>query len=266
MNTAADVTDLALATKEIERNEAELKITKKRLEAELEAGKQVQRQKDDFIGMASHELKTPLTSLTAIIQVLNIKLKNNEDAFVAGALGKANTQVKKMSTLINGFLNISRLESGKILIEKQKFQLDQLVKELIEEVQFTVTGHAIVYDGCGPVEIFADRDKIGSVMSNLLSNAIKYAPKSEYINVKCQLVDQHVRISVADQGIGVAEQDLDKLFDRYYRVEASNTKHIAGFGIGLYLSAEIVKQHGGTIWAESEKGKGSTFYFELPLA
>ena len=227
--------------------------------------KQDEIRKNDFIGMVSHELKTPLTSLTAIIQVLNAKLKNSNDSFIASALDKANIQAKKMSGLIDGFLHISRLESGKILIHKEKFNLDELVCEVIDEAKLTSSSHQITFFPCKPLSIFADRDKIASVISNLLNNAVKYSLKGTRIDFNCVKIGENVRFSVKDEGIGINQQDLEKLFDRYYRVENSNTKHISGFGIGLYLSAEIIHQHQGKIWAESENGKGSIFYFELPI-
>lgn len=219
--------------------------------------------KNDFIGMVSHELKTPLTSLTAIVQVLSAKFKNSEDTFVPGALEKANLQVKRMSNMINGFLNISRLESGKILIEKHMFDIDRLLLEMIAEAQMTVTTHHIELSGCSGVEVNADRDKISSVVSNLLSNAVKYSPKGKLITVKCETTPQEVIVSVKDEGMGIKPTDIDKVFDRYFRVETNHTQHISGFGIGLYLSAEIIQHHGGRIWVESESGQGSTFYFSL---
>jgi len=233
--------------------------------SDITESKQDELRKNDFIGMVSHELKTPLTSLTAIVQVANSKLKNSEDKFLAGAMEKANIQVKKMSNMINGFLNISRLESGKILIEKQKFEIDELIREIIDDAQVTTVSHTITLTACSPIEIDADRDKIGSVISNLLTNAIKYSPRNQGITVTCTKTDDVLQVSVKDEGMGIKEQDLDKLFDRYYRVESKNTTHISGFGIGLYLSAEIIQRHNGKIWAESETGVGSTFYFTLPL-
>jgi len=260
-----DVTEQVLARKTIEQSEAELRRTKKQLEAELETSKQVQRQKDDFIGMASHELKTPLTSLNALLQVASLKLKNSEDPFLAGAMEKSNIQVKRMTAMINGFLNISRLESGKIYIEKQNFDMEALIKDMISEASLTASTHLMHFVQCPPICVNADRDKIGSVISNLINNAVKYSPKGKHIEIACITKDSHVVFSIKDEGMGIKPDDLTKIFDRYYRVQTNHTQHIAGFGIGLYLSAEIIRLHGGEIWAESESGVGSTFYFSLPL-
>jgi len=221
--------------------------------------------KNDFIGIVSHELKTPLTSLNAITQVVNAKLKKSDDTFLSGAMEKATRQVKRMAGLINGFLDISRLESGKILVEKKPFKLDELLHEIADETVLTVNTHTVSLAKTVPVEVDADRERINSVISNLVSNAVKYSANGTRIEIKCRVRTDSVVVSVKDQGMGVSLNDLDKIFDRYYRVESSNTQHISGFGIGLYLSAEIIKRHEGKIWAKSESGKGSTFYFSLPL-
>lgn len=228
--------------------------------------KQDELRKNDFIGMVSHELKTPLTSLMALIQVANLKLKNNPDSFLAGAMEKAEIQAKRMSSMINGFLNISRLESGKIAINKELFDLNLLIREVVEEYGLTVSTHIIHIDISNHVQVNADREKIGSVISNLISNAVKYSPKRGKIEVKCAPVNGFAQVSIKDEGMGVNAQDLPRIFDRYYRVESNQTRHISGFGIGLYLSAEIVRRHEGQIWAESESGTGSVFHFSLPLA
>jgi len=232
---------------------------------DITASKMEEMRKNDFIGIVSHELKTPLTSLTAIIQLLALKLKGHDNDFVAGAMDKANTQVKKMKNLINGFLNMSRVESGKLHLEMQEFDLNVLIAELIADEELTVTSHQFVFFPQGLISVVADRDKIASVITNLLSNSVKYSPKGQQIFVDCVLLDEGVQVSIADQGMGIKEQDLDKLFDRYYRVDNKHTKNISGFGIGLYLSAEIVKRHEGRIWVESESGKGSVFRFTLPV-
>jgi two-component system sensor histidine kinase VicK len=178
---------------------------------------------------------------------------------------KADNQVRKMGNMISGFLNISRLEAGKILIVKQEFSIDQLIQEIIEEYKITSTSHSIQLSPCEPVQVFADRDKIGSVVSNLINNAIKYSPKGKDIRIKCQKLSGTLQVSVEDEGMGIKPKDVNNLFDRYYRVESKHTAHISGFGIGLYLSAEIIYQHNGKIWVESQIGVGSTFYFSIPI-
>jgi PAS domain S-box-containing protein len=228
--------------------------------------KRDETRKNDFIGMVSHELKTPLTSLTALIQAANMKLKKSEDPFLAGAMDKASQQTRKMSTMINGFLNISRLESSQIQIDPEKFDLEKLLEEMIGDMELTINSHRIIFSPCNPVIVNADPDKIGSVITNLLSNAIKYSPKDTLINIRCELTDEGAQVSVRDEGMGIRPADKEKLFERFYRVESDNTRHIAGFGIGLYLSAEIIQRHGGRIWVESEPGAGSTFLFNLPVA
>lgn len=228
--------------------------------------KQDEQRKNDFIGMVSHELKTPLTSLSAYIQMLHARAKKSDDTFTTGALDKVSTQVKKMSSMINGFLNVSRLESGKIHLDIQNFQMDELVKDMVDETILTTASHELVLLPCDPAMVSADRDKIGSVISNLLSNAIKYSPRGMTIEVQCKINDGMVQVSVKDQGMGIKPQDIDRLFERYYRVDSKQTQTISGFGIGLYLCAEIIQRHNGKIWAESQLGTGSTFYFSLPLA
>lgn len=228
--------------------------------------KREEQRKNDFIGMVSHELKTPLTSLTAIIQVAQKKLAQNEDRFLPGAMEKANRQVGRMAAMINGFLTISRLEAGKLLIEKKTFDLGLLLQDILEETRLTVTTHSFSLEECDNLTVNADREKINSVISNLISNAVKYSPKGTLIDIRCKLSNNMMVVSVKDQGIGIKSEDVAHIFDRYYRVETSRTRHISGFGIGLYLSKEIIERHGGYIGAESEMGKGSTFYFSLPTA
>lgn len=227
--------------------------------------KLAEARKNDFIGMVSHELKTPLTSLNAIIQLARKKMNHTDDVFFIGAMERAEVQVRRMMRMIAGFLDISRLESGKIRIERQDFDLDQVIREAVAEMELTSSRRTIAYHSCGAVIINADQDKTASVIINLLNNAIKYSQKDQPVTVKCEVGDAFVCISVSDEGIGIGPEDINKIFDRYYRIENEHTRHISGFGIGLYLSAEIIRLQGGEIWAKSELGKGSTFYFSLPL-
>jgi PAS domain S-box-containing protein len=222
--------------------------------------------KNDFIGMVSHELKTPLTSMKGYIQLVLSKMKQQEEAFATGILEKANSQVVKMTGMINGFLNISRLESGKIHIDCEVFDLAGLIRESEAESLTTIASHKVVYEPVENTQVNADRDKIGQVIHNLISNAVKYSPQGSTINIACVKLKGAAIISVRDEGMGIKPEDLSKIFDRYYRVEGGHMFSIAGFGIGLYLCAEIVQRHEGSIWAESEFGIGSTFSFSIPLS
>jgi len=224
-----------------------------------------EQRKNDFIGMVSHELKTPLTSLKGYVQILHAKAKKQDDDFTINALSKVETQVNKMSTMINSFLNVSRLESGKIHLDKQAFDLYKLLKDAVEETMMINPSHRITLELGEPIMVFADKDKIEHVVSNLLSNAIKYSARGSAINVRCGVNGDVASVSIEDKGVGIKPQDTERLFERYYRVESNEIKHISGFGIGLYLSSEIIQRHGGKIWVESEFDKGSIFYFTLPL-
>ncbi|TKC08066.1 chemotaxis protein CheR [Pedobacter polaris] len=220
--------------------------------------------KNDFIAIVSHELKSPLTSLQGYLQLLDRNARKTKDEFAIGALEKTMRQVKKMEVLISGFLNVSRLESGKIYLNRQSFEIDALTREIVAEITTANTTVTIsVAADCGCI-IQGDRDKIGQVITNILSNAIKYSPSDHMIEVSCKAEGESVQISIKDHGFGIKTEDLEKLFDRYYRVESAKTKTISGFGIGLYLCAEIIHRHNGKIWAESEIGKGSTFCFSIP--
>jgi PAS domain S-box-containing protein len=227
--------------------------------------KEDDQRKNDFISMVSHELKTPLTSMNAYIQMLAIKAKKDRDIQAEGILNKASRQVKKMTTMINGFLDMKRLETGKIHIDKRLFDMADLIRETEEESLAMISDHQVIFAPVEKTMIEADRDKIGQVITNLISNAVKYSPKQSAIRVTCISTSDTVQVSVEDQGMGISEADQVKLFDRFYRVENSSMETIMGFGIGLYLCYEIIKRHNGRIWVESIPGKGSQFYFNLPL-
>ncbi|MBE9602278.1 PAS domain-containing protein [Pedobacter sp. MC2016-24] len=224
-----------------------------------------EQRKNDFIGMVSHELKTPLTSLSGYVQMLYRRAEKNKDTFTAGALDMAHKQVKKMTTMINGFLNVSRLESGKIHIDRHNFDMAALLKELEEEFNMTVASHQIFFAPVGEILVDADRDKIGQVINNFISNALKYAPSGSRIDIACEKNNNWVQLSVRDEGLGIKKEDQQKLFERFYRVK-DQPSTISGFGIGLYLCAEVIHRHEGKIWVESEIGQGSTFYFSLPVS
>lgn len=261
IHTASDVTDMVKAREAIK----ETQLQRDALEQEqVLINIKEEQQKHDFISMVSHELKTPLTSINAYIQLM--QSKSSSDQFMINTLDKVQLQVRKMSTMINSFLNVARLESGEIHLNKTNFDLDQVIIDAISDAKFIYSSNLINFITDGPKVTHADKEKLTSVVSNLISNAIKYSDYGSTITVRSEIAGGNIQVSVTDNGIGIKENDLEKLFDRFYRVESTQTKTISGFGIGLYLSAEIIHRHKGKIWAESTYGTGSTFYFTLPLA
>jgi len=167
--------------------------------------------------------------------------------------------------MVNGFLNIARLESGKIMMDIAPVDLAELVSVAVEENVNMVATHQIKAHYNGVLLIDADADKLSQVINNLISNAIKYSPNETEIFIECYSEGTNAVFKITDHGMGISPNDLPKLFDRFYRVENLKTATVAGFGIGLYLSAEIIQRHHGRIWAESELGKGASFYFSVPL-
>lgn len=163
-------------------------------------------------------------------------------------------------------LDLSRIDSGKLELKMQNFDLVDLVKETVDDVQQT-TQHQILVKDKADCRFFGDKDRIGQVLLNLLTNAVKYSPKTNSIEVNIYKPSQNIiSISVKDHGIGIDKKDHEKIFERFYRVEGKTEQTYPGFGIGLFIASEIINRHNGTISVESEKSKGSTFTFTLPIA
>ncbi|WP_256010131.1 PAS domain-containing sensor histidine kinase [Desertivirga xinjiangensis] len=226
--------------------------------------KRDEQRKNDFIGIVSHELKTPLTSVKAFLQLIHQRAEKEGKQFYHQISEKALVQTGKMHSLINGFLDVTRFDSGKIHLHKEWFNLTELIDEEVEAHKMHSPHHQIIFENTVAIPLYADREKISQVISNLIGNAVKYSPNGNRIEISCHHTDDTITTSVRDNGIGINERDLDKLFERFYRVTGADTKFISGFGIGLYLSSELIKSHHGKIWVESEPGQGSIFYFSLP--
>ena len=219
--------------------------------------------KDEFIGLASHELKTPVTSLQGYLQIVYKALPDNER--IKNFIHNALKQTGKLSRLISDLLDVSKIETGQIPLCLTSFDLVAFVKELIDMMQYTTKSHQIVLNSdLDHLTISADKDRIERVIINLLSNAIKYSPKAKLVNVSVSRKSERVRIAVQDFGIGIKEEHHADIFSRFYRVEEIDA-HISGLGVGLYISKQIISQHNGNLLVESEPGKGSTFTFELPV-
>lgn len=220
-------------------------------------------QKDTFLGIASHELKTPLTSLKLYAQVLERMLRKTGDEKNAEFAKKMDLQILKLTSLIGDLLDVTKINAGKIYLNEADFDFEQLVTETVEDQRMS-TSYTIELSTEKVGMVFADRDRIGQVITNFISNAIKYSPNAEKIIVKIETVDNQVQFSVKDFGIGMPEDKKDKVFEQYYRVSGDEQTVFPGLGLGLYISSQIIERSKGKIWVNSVLDKGSTFYFSLP--
>lgn len=230
--------------------------------------KKLEQQKDEFIAIASHELKTPLTSIKAFIQILSKWSQALENKTIPKIVARVDEQVNKLTNLVINMLDETKIQAGQLVYEKELFNLDLLIKEVVYDVCVTDSGHKyrVKVIGKAGKKITGDRYRIGQVFANLLTNAMKYSTPGN-IMVKITPGKDQMIVCVRDFGKGIAKKELGKIFNRYYRAHSAKktNENFASLGLGLYISAEIIKRHGGRIWVESELGKGSAFYFSLPV-
>ncbi len=227
--------------------------------------KEQERQKDEFLAIVSHELKTPITSLKAQVQLLQRQLAKEGQTQTVASLSRLDTQLNKLTTLIGGLLDATVIEQGKMRFHRTEFSFDEVVAEAVDEVQRTTEAHAIVREGTANRMIHGDRDRIGQVLINLLANAVKYSPDADRIVVTVASSQDAVAVSVQDFGAGISAESQQHVFERFYRAPDEQQLAVHGLGLGLYVSAEIIRRHGGTIGVESMPGAGSIFHFSLPI-
>jgi PAS domain S-box-containing protein len=220
--------------------------------------------KEEFISIASHELKTPITSLKAVLQLLNRLLKKESviTEKITNLANEAQLYTAKVIHLIEDLLNTSKFERGELVIEKRRFPLSDVIEGCCNHIKLDRT-HYVTHAGDLSTVVFADRHMIDQILVNFVNNAVKYAPESEEISIHVERLEGSTRISVKDRGKGIPSEDIPRLFDRYYQV-LKGEKLSSGLGLGLYISKEIIKSHGGEIGVESKVGEGSTFWFTLP--
>lgn len=218
--------------------------------------------KDEFIGLASHELKTPLTSMKGFLQILE---RNESGEINKNFIKKALKQLNKISNLVSDLLDVSKIQTGKLYLDFETFDFQTLLHEVIELSQFSSDSHQIELDSDSIVlPVQADRQRVEQVLINLISNAVKYSPDASKVVIRVRKTDLEVRVGIKDFGFGIEPDQMMNIFSRFFRVE-SIASHISGLGIGLFITKEIVERHNGRIWVESEHGKGSEFFFTLPL-
>lgn len=236
---------------------------------DIDDQKKVEKEKDEFLSIASHELKTPLTSIKAYVQLLERRLKLNKDSAEAGFVTKAQDQIEKLNTLITDLLDVSKIENGKLKINKKPANLEHVISNAIDIILQTHDEDRVKIkrDGIRPdILIPLDEIRIEQVLINFLTNAIKYSPKNNQVIVTTFVdeEEQEVRVNVTDFGIGIPDFKQEAVFRKFYRVEESSLQ-FQGMGIGLFICSEIIKQHHGNIGVSSKVDEGSTFYFTLPL-
>jgi PAS domain S-box-containing protein len=219
--------------------------------------------KDEFLSIASHELKTPLTSIKAYTQLLKRNIGTDDKSYALAS--KTIYHVNKLEKLVNDLLDVSRINSGQMVYKNEIFEFKELLEQTVEHFMDISTKHNVITENAVPAQIDGDRLRIEQVINNLLNNAAKYSPNADKIVVNSYTTDGYLVASIQDFGIGIDEKDKQLLFEKFYRSQKDFYK-FQGLGLGLFISGEIISSHKGAIWLESEKGKGSTFYLKLPLA
>ncbi|EFH84028.1 PAS/PAC sensor signal transduction histidine kinase [Ktedonobacter racemifer DSM 44963] len=229
------------------------------------ARKELEQRKDDFISMANHELKTPLTAVKLQIQLVRKRLEKHSQPEAATALARVEGPIKQLERLITELLDVSRMQAGSLEYRRERVDLDELLREVTATIHHLHPSHTILVCGSVRASLVGDRDRLGQVFTNLISNAIKYSPDAEAVEVDLSPSEDAVTVHVRDHGLGIPREQRDKIFERFYRVTDLRQRAIPGLGMGLYIVAEIVKHHEGTITVDSTVGKGSTFTVTLPL-
>ncbi|WP_313531463.1 PAS domain S-box protein [Sphingobacterium multivorum] len=253
--------DLSLTISPIKNDLGEI-IGVSKIARDISEKKQEEKRKNTFISVASHELKTPLTTVLMSAQMMqqHATIFGEKSAQIGT---KIESQVRKMMLMIADFLSITEVDEGKLQLHQTIFQLDKLMRDCINDLE---TNRHSIELRCDPtVHILADWPKMDQVFANLLNNAIKYSPHGGTIIIGTQIIGEKVRIYVQDEGIGIEPKHQKNIFKSFYRVDNLNTSNISGFGIGLYLVAEILRKHGSQIHVQSAKDKGSIFYFDFPF-
>lgn len=226
---------------------------------------ELEKQKDAFIGIASHELKTPITTLFDA-QILQKKLAQKGDEKEISLLSNIVRETKRLTALIDDLLNVSRLQSQKLTFQPEIFDINPFMHQIVDDMALMTDTHTITIEGSVEGDVIADKNRVEQVLNNLLTNAIKYSPNADTIIIHLSSKKNNAIVAVQDFGFGIAKEDQPHIFQRFYRTKDKDEGKIKGFGLGLYITSEILRKSKGKIWVESKKGKGSTFSFSLPLA
>ncbi len=214
--------------------------------------------------MASHELKTPITTLKAFLQL--IASNDGPEVVVPRVhLKKMADQVDRLTRLVTDLLEVHKIQKGELEFENERIDMDPLVMEVVADARGRHQSHRFTLTGASGCTIHGDRARISQALSELLTNAVKFSPGSDLIEVRITCGEKKVEIIVSDHGIGLSDQEQDRIFDRYYRVLTDPAKPFPGLGVGLFIVSEIVRHHGGSVAVSSIPGEGSAFTMSFPV-
>jgi len=233
------------------------------------AQKALEQRKDEFISIASHELKTPITSLKGFTQLLLRSVRTDAPAALPQQellLQRMEQQIDRLTHLVTELLDVSKIQTGNLHYIWEPIEIDAFMRDIIEAMQQTASTHRLYLHGSTNATINGDAERLRQVFTNLLSNAIKYSPHAQRVDIHLEKYTQTIAVLVRDYGLGIPPSQQDKIFDRFYRVLSHERRYVPGLGMGLYITRQIVEEHGGTIHVESQEGEGSTFTVTLPLA
>lgn len=226
--------------------------------------KAVEQQKDEFISIASHELKTPLTSVKAYGQLVQQTSKEGNAEELADMIGRMNLHIDRLVNLVGTILDTTKLERQEYSVNLEKLDINELISEKVKENQLAAPHFRFIFNPCEKAWVYGDKISLGQVLNNLISNAVKYSPHGSVITIDCGQSESYIKVCVTDEGIGISEKDQEKVFDKYYRSVGLLESGRSGIGLGLYLCGEIIRRHNGTIGVTSILGSGTTFYFTIP--
>lgn len=228
---------------------------------DIQALKDLERQKDELLSIASHELKTPLTNIKAFNQLM---CRKTNPELLRSFAEKSAISIQRLEKLVHDLLDVSRINAGKMTYTPAPFDFAKMLHETVENMQQIAPAHSLIIGHSDAVTYNGDQMRLEQVIQNLVSNAVKYSPGGGEVIIESHVVQHGLVLSVQDSGIGIAPEHVSRLFELYYRIDNTAMRY-EGLGLGLFISAEIVKRHRGSMWIESKPDKGSTFYLRLPL-
>lgn len=251
-----------IGASKIARDITEMTATRNQKDTYTKQLELLNQHKDEFMSLASHELKTPLTSAKAYIQLLSKLIEEDHKGF--GLIERAVVSISRLESLINDLLDLSKIKAGKLQYHMESINFNEVLENSVESAMHLSSTHKIIVENLTNLTLTGDKVRLEQVLNNLLENAIKYSPEANTVEVSVSQVNDKVVVSIKDEGIGIPKESIKHLMERYYRVD-NNSVRFPGLGMGLYISTEILKRHGGKLWVKSKENQGSIFYFDLPI-